>query len=725
MAFHNPYHFIPIKSGDRTRDLTREAFEKADFSTHPHVTHDRFVENTHAGKLICRMTTEDPIFVGDKVVEEVTEEEAKKVSHFELDGKPAIPSTSLRGLISSWAEAASNSTLRVLEEKPYSFRRAMDDPKNMSAIGMIVLKENDEGEKEYWLRPLTLPSIQINDVENISLPIEYRGLYQTPNLKVYLNNPAGVTFRSDTRKFYYLNLHQREWNEANSFSGDPNLYIKNGRFLLAQTVTDNRPTPVSEEKAGFTRGILRVMDDGSRDLPNTRHHEVFIPYPEEAETWKVFKITPDAVERFYDLADQRTDEEEGREELPFHPIGTDRNESGKDNKFRLKEGDLVYFRPSGGFNQQIIEISLSAIWRGRVETGSEPNIKRATAHTFFSSVDKELIPFNKDRTVITIAERLFGFVEQESEKDKTTLALAGRLRCSHALFHGIQTNSDPLTFENDPDEFYEDEVTLKILAGPKPPSPALYFKPNNNIKGGYISKESLNIRRHEPHGRKMYIHKNRQGRRTTPEAYGSVNPSDNVKQKVRITPLKPQTAFYFHIDFDNLSQRELGLLLFVLNPYKIENEQIQTIEGFRHKIGMGKPLGLGKVRIEPVGLFLINRRERYSAGGFNKPRYEKVWLGENEPHQWGDRYRAETNAGSPEQINLEDIKRQFIEGMDADILRAIELIGDPQFLRAPVGQSGEQEGFKWFVENDTGDGRSQYLEPLHKDTLTLPTLNEN
>ena len=40
------------------------------------------------------------------------------------------------------------------------------------------------------------------------------------------------------------------------------------------------------------------------------------------------------------------------------------------------------------------------------------------------------------------------------------------------------------------------------------------------------------------------------------------------------------------VDFDNLSPRELGLLLYALKP----------AEGFRHKLGMGKPIGLGGVR---------------------------------------------------------------------------------------------------------------------------------
>ncbi len=56
------------------------------------------------------------------------------------------------------------------------------------------------------------------------------------------------------------------------------------------------------------------------------------------------------------------------------------------------------------------------------------------------------------------------------------------------------------------------------------------------------------------------------------------------------------------IRFENLSNAELGLLLLSLDLPK----------GYAHKIGMGKPLGLGSARFS-CKLNLINRKERYSA----------------------------------------------------------------------------------------------------------------
>lgn len=60
------------------------------------------------------------------------------------------------------------------------------------------------------------------------------------------------------------------------------------------------------------------------------------------------------------------------------------------------------------------------------------------------------------------------------------------------------------------------------------------------------------------------------------------------------------SKFYGRIRFENLSNVELGALLFALDLPK----------GLAHKIGMGKPLGLGSIKITPR-LYLSNRRERY------------------------------------------------------------------------------------------------------------------
>ena len=69
--------------------------------------------------------------------------------------------------------------------------------------------------------------------------------------------------------------------------------------------------------------------------------------------------------------------------------------------------------------------------------------------------------------------------------------------------------------------------------------------------------------------------------------------------------------------------------------------------------------------------------------------------------------------------------------MNADIYRALDLLGNPENITRPVhypqveNADIEQENFKWFVKNDNPKTRNkQTLTALHKDTDSLPILKK-
>lgn len=77
--------------------------------------------------------------------------------------------------------------------------------------------------------------------------------------------------------------------------------------------------------------------------------------------------------------------------------------------------------------------------------------------------------------------------------------------------------------------------------------------------------------------------------------------SGKLKAQFQPIELLPRgSEFTGRIRFENLSEVELGALLFVL----------QLDDGLAQKIGMGKPIGLGSVRIEPTA-YIIDRQKRY------------------------------------------------------------------------------------------------------------------
>ncbi len=77
--------------------------------------------------------------------------------------------------------------------------------------------------------------------------------------------------------------------------------------------------------------------------------------------------------------------------------------------------------------------------------------------------------------------------------------------------------------------------------------------------------------------------------------------SQTDDQHTIIRPIKDGVTFSGKIRFENLSRVELGALLFAL----------ALPDDCCHKLGMGKPLGLGSVEITPV-LHLSNRETRYT-----------------------------------------------------------------------------------------------------------------
>jgi CRISPR-associated protein (TIGR03986 family) len=486
--------------------------------------------------------------------------------------------------------------------------------------------------------------------------------------------------------------------------------------LLSQQTVDGKPPrletnlPEDEaERAFYSRGILRVLGVPGRDdaIPRTKKHELFIPYLEDIETQPTFPIVPDAIPRFYQLADERTDASKEAPFLPYEPCGTVRNrtpDGTDDQRFRLKDGDLVYFQPDTT-GTAVSEISLSAIWR-REAGGS--------SYTYFKQLSPELLPFHSKRQSISLAEQVLGFVEQRQGRDdleQDSAAIASRLRFSFGHLH-----PDPGA------PYYEERVLLKILDTPKPPAPAFYFKTRHG-RGSYIAKDGLNPDNHVPQGRKFYLH--RPQRSTRP--WKTSEETENLKQKSYVTPIKPELSFYFHIDFDNLSASELGLLCYAIRPS----------EAFRHKLGMGKSIGLGKVRLDPVGIFYVDRQDRYQETSIlEADRYQQIWMAmEEKSDDWPNIYARERKEAANKSVpgmSFDELREGFAKTIDPDIKQALALLGNPQMVPAsarvhtPQVESAaqpwemEQETYRWFVENER-EGH-QFLKPLNADTKELPSL---
>ncbi|MDP2692015.1 MAG: TIGR03986 family CRISPR-associated RAMP protein, partial [bacterium] len=136
-----------------------------------------------------------------------------------------------------------------------------------------------------------------------------------------------------------------------------------------------------------------------------------------------------------------------------------------------------------------------------------------------------------------------------------------------------------------------EKILIKILASPKPTSHQLYLKQDNMPLKNWSSDDI------EISGTKEYWHKNVDHNQWK-DHDGKVTSSHTGY----IKPILPHNHFNGRIRFENLTNEELGALLYALD----------LPQNCCHKIGMGKPLGLGTIRIRIPRLVLDNRKERYS-----------------------------------------------------------------------------------------------------------------
>lgn len=368
------------------------------------------------------------------------------------------------------------------------------------------------------------------------------------------------------------------------------------------------------------------------------------------------------------------------------------------------DGMLVFFgieaREDGEI--RVSEISFSAIWREAIDK-STWDLFSALGED--NRAGRDLLPWNSTqdykRENLTPAERLLGVVEEGKGPRDDARWLASRVRFSDALpTPGNQVE-------------HEGADTLKILSSPKPPSPAMYLHKSSDApdQRSYIPKWHLNrsdIRDTlRPNGRKVYLHHPHENGKLELSYETKVTSADsNLDQKVRCCPRSANQSFWFHVDFDNLNDAELNLLVKALRPSP----------DFRHRLGLGKPLGLGSVEVSIEGVFFINRAERYGAGAFDEPRYHEVWSERpsNQPIDWGCLYAEEAQALAPGATPAADTGWRYNFALiDKDTLLKLLTVGCPRrtnlAVHYPLRENQldpadltkrEQDTYQWFVDND-------------------------
>lgn len=737
--FTNPYTFFPpTDAAGAISRLEAEAALLSDESkpSASELRHDRYTEGTHTGRITCRLTTQTACVFGGTHASLGTDS-FNVVENFKLNNEIAIPATSLRGMISSIAEAASGSAMRVLSNRQLSIRSQIKQSR--SAIGMVY-----EHQGKRWILPLTFPNLRKK--QQVFAPMDGSTVEQWQLIDNKLFEESGEN--AFLMFPVYTALKPRiEGTEVDSFhSGNRSAYavrlsdlgdcdpvwvsIYEGRFEIsgeevrrgsiirpAKFLKGNIPLHTWAKSEKYVPGILRILPHNPAANAGTKRYNLFIPV---APRWvKEGQFTPPpvglleaslAIERFESTVADKTS--------TIH--NNERDDSctllrGQGPQFSgLQHGDLVHFRlersSSAARIPAVESVSISSVWREGPTFlwNATPQQKRVS--TSPDIITNEQRPFHAARKTVSIAERMFGWVEQEEKKggdavetSNSLRAYKGRVRFSNGVLTANQEvplmcNKDPewLRFCNNAAATkFSQYFPLQILASPKVPCPEVYFQ----VTGKPIDfrRAFFDSRIKKISGRKFYwSHASAIGGGRVPGTTSDFQGNNaNQDQKAMVRPIRPGVSFTFSVDFENLTDSELDLLCFSLLPS----------DGFLHKLGFAKPLGLGSVQLEVTSSRDSDKRKKFrsSLNLIEKP---------------GD----PNNRSKESTFDVLSRSRRWASDY-SQVAQRFEKLGTP--VAGPVvypqaeATFSELEHFRWFTANRDDDyrvGPAQSLPHLDSDS---------
>ena len=752
-AFHSPYQFIPVarRSGSTfdpdsgaavdggagepaRRDVGRRRFaDIADGKTA--ASHDRDIPGHHAGRILCALSVESPLLLGaDRKQPGDGDQGISTMKNYRYRGELAVPGNSLRGAVGSLMEGLSQSAMRVLADRTFDVRMSMGH--SFKAIGLMLKLPNGA----WRLQPLALTGIMVGDTSFADkwLRVFPRQLSLGDCLTTYFGDYGGRNGASPARYRTFQLQHNPEYR---NIQGEPDdLYhtrlgdaLRNGVHQITgfkhrdalhyREALPDAPPVLAVDDGNARAGALYVLGQDAQ-MPR-KYHEWFVPFRVDQNNQPLVKqlvVEQSVVNAFTSLAADSLAGEDNRR--LFIPAGYSNRQPHKGVDARadlgmLQSGDLVYFDVDGSADDGeppiVTAIGWSAIWRktvdGTLYKAFAPGYGDANPGDQNPPDDGELLPWGIGRRQhLTAAEVALGVVEEGGEPGRN---LASRIRFADALPLG--------------EVALQPRVPLRPASAPKPPAPSMYFR----VPGGsYIPKEQLDLsgaEDHAPNGRKHYLHHRSEDWKAAPQwrtgnlcGHADAAHADDPRTVAEYdklgglwgTPIEPGAIFLFHLDFNNLTDAELHLLRAALDP--VASPHNPSHDGqFLHKLGWGKPLGLGSVRIRRVAELYVERRERYQPAEVlaeDAPRYAEVWVGDPTlANALPERYALEHACiGTARRIEPKGAAASGL--VDADTLATLLAIGNPANVKhpvtypvsAPAGQEpgGEDEGFAWFVAND-------------------------
>jgi CRISPR-associated protein (TIGR03986 family) len=580
-VFLNPYNFIrylDTPKVDQDTSTDQQLLWRC-----PPPPHDRYLGLS--GQITCEVEAMTPLFVSDSHAIEKGENDHDSYRFFEYDGKPALPASSLRGMVRSVFEAVTNSCFGVHDDQKLSKHF-----ESRRAPWLVPARVEKEG-TEWCLR--LLPGSTKLQIERRPGGGSPDGMQYAAWAASYWPISPSKTLRAIDPKRFRLGGKQRRIRDKfikrtkTAFRNPDG--VKHGEPCYAMLHEFQHPHP--KVKFWDVVEVRRCLED----FPDNQQSDA-------TEGWLCINnqnIEAKHSERFFfsrensrviDLPETVREEYEAliKDYQRRHAKTVDKHKQGKrsadeaslsrfiydDEESRLQGGELVYALLSGTISNPTIEF---------IAPVAVPRISYSHSVGDLLLQYPHLLPC-KDYAKLCPACRTFGWVHPkppEGSPDIVT-ACAGRVRFSHA-----RHLSDNGTLEDTP---------LAVLSTPKPTTTQFYLLDEN---GNPHPEVDYNKRGAQLRGRKVYRHHGE----ADPKEYEYQGKEPSDQHRTVRGALKPGARFEFTVDFENLMPVELDALLYAL---ELEDDLV-------HRLGYAKPLGFGSIKVRVSSLKALNWTERFGS----------------------------------------------------------------------------------------------------------------
>ncbi len=274
-----------------------------------------------------------------------------------------------------------------------------------------------------------------------------------------------------------------------------------------------------------------------------------------------------------------------------------------------------------------------------------------------------------------------------------TCALFGMVRGKHAVASRVRFTDAIVTEKKENlSDYYDETVILPELAAPKLSATEFYLKKpdeadlwNYDYAGRWNRKkdrkEKLKVAypfytfdNYNPkiRGRKFYWH---QKIDKVLDIQGAVRvadvtaPKEDYKRRVAVRPVKKGITFLFKVYFNEITPDELKKLIWVL--------ELGGSKDHAHKIGMGKPIGLGSVRIQ-----------------IEKVKVRKIILKTDTLEYKFENFNERLKVTEENYQDIFGCSKQVFE----EFMTITNFKNSPQNISYPKNEN-EQESYAWFVAN--------------------------